>query len=101
MLCRPCFHVDSQITSSSSSLLFAPVGTQGRGSQISSLLIHALMIYCCSSWYDEHLKECEGGNDEELRIRIVLLTNDRANREKAKKEGIISFTGMMEGTQVY
>ena len=58
---------------------------------------------CFSSWYDEHLKECEGGNDEELRTRIVLLTDDRANREKANKEGIISFTGMMhmEGTLLY
>ena len=46
-----------------------------------------------SRWYDEHLKECEGGNDKEVQIRIVLLTNDRENREKAKKEGIISYTG--------
>lgn len=45
------------------------------------------------SWYDEHLKECDGGNDDDLRIRVVLLTNDRENREKAKKEGIISYTG--------
>ena len=54
------------------------------------------MCACCFfffSWYAEHLKECEGGNDEELQIRIVLLTNDRENREKAKKEGIISYTG--------
>ena len=50
-------------------------------------------LYCFFSWYDEHLKECEGGNDEELRIRIVLLTDDKDNKEKAKKEGIISFTG--------
>ena len=46
-----------------------------------------------SSWYDEHLKECDGGNDDDLRIRVVLLTNDRENQEKAKKEGIISYTG--------
>lgn len=45
------------------------------------------------SWYDEHLKECEGGNDEESRIRIVLLTDDKKNNEKAKLEGIISYTG--------
>ena len=49
---------------------------------------------CCSfSWYDEHLKECEGGSDEESRIRIVLLTDDKKNNEKAKLEGIISYTG--------
>ena len=45
------------------------------------------------SWYDEHLKECEGGNDEELRIRIVLLTDDKENKEKAKMDGIMSYTG--------
>ena len=50
-----------------------------------------MLFYC--SWYDEHLKECEGSINEELRIRIVLLTNDKENREKAKKEGIVSFTG--------
>jgi len=49
------------------------------------------IVHC--SWYDEHLKECEGGSDDDLRIRVVLLTNDRENQEKAKKEGIISYTG--------
>lgn len=49
-------------------------------------------IRVAASWYDEHLKECDGGNDENLRIRVVLLTNDRENQQKAKKEGIISHT---------
>lgn len=49
-------------------------------------------IRTAASWYDEHLKECEGGNDEELRIRIVLLTDDKENKEKAKMEGIMSYT---------
>lgn len=53
----------------------------------------AVYVVFHSSWYGEHLKECEGGNDDDLRIRIVLLTNDRANQEKARKEGIISYTG--------
>lgn len=56
------------------------------------------MLYYYFSWYDEHLKECKGGNDDELRIRVVLLTNDRDNREKAKKQGIISFTGTKESS---
>jgi len=46
-----------------------------------------------SSWYDAHLKECDRGSEDDPRIRVVLLTNDRENREKAKKEGIISYTG--------
>ena len=70
--------------------------------QKASTVIHTkckvLMLYYYFSWYDEHLKECEGGNDDDLRIRVVLLTNDRDNREKAKKEGIISFTGTKEGS---
>ncbi|PFX23563.1 Exosome complex exonuclease RRP44 [Stylophora pistillata] len=53
-------------------------------------------IRVAASWYDGHLKDCEGGKNEDLRIRIVLLTNDRANKEKAKKEGIICFTGQDE-----
>lgn len=58
------------------------------------LCVYFYLNSCYSfSWYDEHLKECEGGNDEESRIRIVLLTDDKKNNEKAKLEGVISYTG--------
>ncbi|XP_068720951.1 exosome complex exonuclease RRP44-like isoform X1 [Montipora capricornis] len=49
-------------------------------------------IRVAASWYNKHLKECDGGSDDDTRVRIVLLTNDKANKEKAEKAGIISFT---------
>ncbi|CAH1778412.1 unnamed protein product [Owenia fusiformis] len=40
-----------------------------------------------ASWYQSHLNELEDCN-----TKIVLITNDRANKEKAKEEGITAFT---------
>ncbi|XP_068865316.1 exosome complex exonuclease RRP44 isoform X2 [Aphelocoma coerulescens] len=39
-------------------------------------------------WYNEHLKKIE---DEE-KIQVVFLTNDRTNKEKALEEGITAYT---------
>ncbi|NXX91868.1 RRP44 exonuclease, partial [Centropus bengalensis] len=39
-------------------------------------------------WYNEHLKKIE---DEE-EIEVILLTNDRTNKEKALEEGITAYT---------
>ncbi|CAI5771692.1 Uncharacterized protein PODLI_1B028525 [Podarcis lilfordi] len=39
-------------------------------------------------WYNEHLK----GLQDEDRIRVILLTNDRKNKEKAVEEGITAYT---------
>uniref|UniRef100_A0A803VZ33 Exosome complex exonuclease RRP44 n=1 Tax=Ficedula albicollis TaxID=59894 RepID=A0A803VZ33_FICAL len=39
-------------------------------------------------WYNEHLKKIE---DEE-KIQVILLTNDRTNKEKALEEGITAYT---------
>lgn len=41
-----------------------------------------------SRWYDEHLTGAGG----DLRVRTVLLTNDKANKVKAENEGIIVYT---------
>lgn len=49
-------------------------------------------IRTAASWYSKHLKNFQVNNDDEKRIRIVLLTDDKENREKAMKAGIISFT---------
>lgn len=63
-------------------------------------MTYGITLLCYSfsfcSWYNEHLKDCKVSNDDEKRIRIVLLTDDKGNREKAKKGGIISFTGMYD-----
>lgn len=39
-------------------------------------------------WYNEHLKNIE---DEE-KIQVIFLTNDRINKEKALEEGITAYT---------
>ncbi|XP_074995184.1 exosome complex exonuclease RRP44 isoform X2 [Calonectris borealis] len=39
-------------------------------------------------WYNEHLKKME---DEE-KIQVIFLTNDRINKEKALEEGITAYT---------
>uniref|UniRef100_A0A8C9NJX7 DIS3 homolog, exosome endoribonuclease and 3'-5' exoribonuclease n=1 Tax=Serinus canaria TaxID=9135 RepID=A0A8C9NJX7_SERCA len=39
-------------------------------------------------WYNEHLKKIE---DEE-KIQVIFLTNDRINKEKALEEGITAYT---------
>ncbi|KAJ7414076.1 Exosome complex exonuclease RRP44 [Pitangus sulphuratus] len=40
------------------------------------------------NWYNEHLKKIE---DEE-KIQVIFLTNDRTNKEKALEEGITAYT---------
>ncbi|XP_048589574.1 exosome complex exonuclease RRP44 [Nematostella vectensis] len=49
-------------------------------------------IRTAASWYGDHLQECEGGKDVETCVQVVLLTNDRANREKAHADGIVTYT---------
>ena len=41
-------------------------------------------IRVASQWYSEHLNR---------KVLIVLLTNDVANRETARNEGIVSYSG--------
>ena len=41
-------------------------------------------------WYNKHLE----GEGEGERTRAVLITNDRENREKAKKLGLLAFTAL-------
>lgn len=43
-----------------------------------------------ASWYQQHLDV----QTDKPRLRVVLLTNDRENREKATKEGILAYTGV-------
>lgn len=48
-----------------------------------------IAIRVAAKWYGDHLKAVEGKND----IDVVLLTDDRDNREKAKESGINSISG--------
>ncbi|PIK49709.1 hypothetical protein BSL78_13385, partial [Apostichopus japonicus] len=45
------------------------------------------VIRKAASWYTEHLANCGDSPP-----KVVLLTNDKANQEKAKAEGIITYT---------
>uniref|UniRef100_A0A8C0J9T6 Protein DIS3 homolog n=1 Tax=Chelonoidis abingdonii TaxID=106734 RepID=A0A8C0J9T6_CHEAB len=45
-------------------------------------------IRVATKWYDEHLKKI---NNEEA-IQVILLTNDRNNKEKAVQEGLVAYT---------
>lgn len=46
------------------------------------------VIRKAASWYAAHLANCGDSPP-----KVVLLTNDKANQEKAKAEGIITYTG--------
>ena len=45
-------------------------------------------------WYNKHLEGEGEGEGEGERTRAVLITNDRENREKAKKLGLLAFTAL-------
>lgn len=49
-------------------------------------------IRVATQWYDEHLKRSQqyGGNKNTENIRVVLITDDFGNREKAKASGILT-----------
>ena len=54
-------------------------------------------IRTAALWYQHHLDaEVKGQHG---RVRVVLLTNDKANREKAVEEGIVAYTGERIHTQ--
>lgn len=44
-------------------------------------------------WYDLHLSASQAHVSAKKRIRIVLLTDDAANCEKATKEGLFAASG--------
>lgn len=52
-------------------------------------VLEIIAIRVSSKWYKDHLKANGSGED----IEIVLLTDDRGNREKASATGIKSSDG--------
>lgn len=50
-------------------------------------------IRVASKWYDEHLYESQQHVAAAKRIRIVLLTDDEANKKKATAEGVYAASG--------
>uniref|UniRef100_A0A8C0F7E9 Exosome complex exonuclease RRP44 n=1 Tax=Bubo bubo TaxID=30461 RepID=A0A8C0F7E9_BUBBB len=59
---------------------------QGRGESSNDRNDRAIRV--AVKWYNEHLKKIE---DEE-KIQVIFLTNDRTNKEKALEEGITAYT---------
>ncbi|XP_065222316.1 exosome complex exonuclease RRP44 [Planococcus citri] len=47
-------------------------------------------IRVAALWYDKHLKEINPDISHKKRLRVVLLTDDAANKEKATKEGLFA-----------
>lgn len=50
-------------------------------------------IRVATAWYESHLLLSQFERRQSERIRIVLLTDDANNRDKAQKEGLLSATG--------
>lgn len=44
-------------------------------------------IRVAAKWYMEHLSKSVSGAE----LKVVLLTNDRANKEKAEQSGVIAY----------
>ncbi|XP_051882670.1 exosome complex exonuclease RRP44 [Pristis pectinata] len=40
-------------------------------------------------WYNEHLKKSQNSN---VHVQVILMTNDRKNKERAVEDGLIAFT---------
>ena len=51
---------------------------------------YSIAIRVATKWYKDHLKTNGDGN-----IEMVLLTDDRGNREKASATGIVSSGGIV------
>ncbi|CAH1267033.1 DIS3 [Branchiostoma lanceolatum] len=49
------------------------------------------VIRIATRWYNKHLQE-NRKDGEAPKVKVVLLTNDRENREKAQKEGLLAYT---------
>lgn len=47
-------------------------------------------IRVAAKWYTEHLSQSPSG----AKLKVVLLTNDRTNKEKAEESGVIAYRCM-------
>lgn len=50
-------------------------------------------IRVAAAWYESHLLNSQGEVKQDERIRVVILTDDAANRNLAKQEGLLACTG--------
>lgn len=54
-------------------------------------------IRVAAKWYNEHLKKMSA----ESQLQVILITNDKKNKEKAVEEGIPAFTCRSEHRRFY
>ena len=52
-------------------------------------------IRTAAKWYQKHLHLCSENAGTVDKMKVVLLTNDTDNRNKAKADGIMTYTGMV------
>lgn len=52
-------------------------------------------IRVAAAWYESHLLPSQSERRRSERVRIVLLTDDANNKDKAQREGILSATSKM------
>lgn len=50
-------------------------------------------IRVATAWYESHLFPCQIDVSRDQQIRIVLLTDDVANRELAQRDGLLACSG--------
>ncbi len=55
-------------------------------------LFYVTITFPSFRWYERHLEVCNDDKEND-RVSIVLLTNDRDNKEIAQRDGIEVYTG--------
>lgn len=50
-------------------------------------------IRTAALWYQKHLDESCAEDHQGEKVKVILLTNDMANKAKAVEEGLLSYTG--------
>lgn len=50
-------------------------------------------IRVAAAWYENHLSQSQKDLNPDQRLRVVILTEDAANRDLAKRDGILACSG--------
>lgn len=50
-------------------------------------------IRVAAAWYESHLSQSQKDLNPDQRVRVVILTEDAANRDLAKRDGILACSG--------
>lgn len=50
-------------------------------------------IRVAAAWYESHLSQSQKDLNPDQQVRVVILTEDAANRDLAKRDGILACSG--------